>query len=186
MQEVLSLKKGYYNGLDFWQKEPKDKHIEYPLNEDIVKKAEDLLNIKFPHSLIDLMKIQNGGELKQPYFILSGVDTEGFPYEERVKLSYILPIHFENDDMSNVSSEDLLKEVDLPKGFIVLWTDFHFWVVLDYRNTEDNPSVMYIAENFLASTNETTEWEYIKITDSFDEFLKKLFRSSTNWRFSKK
>ena len=184
MQEVLSLKKVYYNGLDFWQERPKYKHIEYPINDEILKKAENLLNIKFPHSFIDLMKIQNGGELKYPYFILSGVDTEGIP--ERVKLSYILPIHFENDDLSILSSKELLKEVDLPKGFIVLWTDFHYWVVLDYRNTKDNPSVMYIAENFLASTNETTEWEYIKITDSFDEFSKKLFRSSTKWCFSKK
>lgn len=183
---MLSLKKVYYNGLDFWQEGPKYKRIEYPINDEIFKKAENLLNIKFPHSFIDLMKIQNGGDLKYPYFNLPAVDTEGIPYEERVKLPSIEPIHFENDDISILSSEELLKEVDLPKGFIVLWTDFHFWVVLDYRKTKDNPSVMYIAENFLASTNETTEWEYIKITDSFDEFLKKLFRSSTNWFFSKK
>ncbi|MGE7602620.1 SMI1/KNR4 family protein [Peribacillus sp. NPDC097675] len=180
------MKKVYYNGPDFWQEGPKYKRIEYPINDELIKKAETLLNIKLPPSFINLMKIQNGGELKYPYFILLVVDTEGIPYENRVKLSYILPIHFENDDISILSSEELLKEVDLPKGFIVLWTDFHYWVVLDYRNTKDNPSVMYIAEDFLASTNETTEWEYIKITDSFDEFPKKLFRSSTNWCFSKK
>lgn len=167
----------YYNGLDFWQEEPKYKRIEYPINDEIIKKAENVLNIKFPHSFIDLMKINNGGELKYPYFILPAGVTKSIPYGERVKLPSIEPIHFENDDISILSSEKLLKEVKLSKGFIVLWTDFHYWVVLDYRNSsKDNPSVMYIAENFSASTFDTTEWEYIKITDTFDEFSKQLFR----------
>ncbi|MEC2055943.1 SMI1/KNR4 family protein [Peribacillus psychrosaccharolyticus] len=174
---MLSLKKDHYYGRDFWQEgRPKEKRIEYPINDRILKKSENLLNIRFPQSFIDLMKIQNGGGLNYPYFILPAEETESIPYEERVKLSYILPLHFENDDLSILSSDELLKEVDLPTGFIVLWTDFHYWVVLDYRKTKDNPSVMFIAEDFSALDSETKEWEYIKIADSFDEFLEKIFR----------
>lgn len=35
---------------------------------------------------------------------------------------------------------------------------------------------MFIAEDFSALDSETKEWEYIKIADSFDEFLEKMFR----------
>jgi hypothetical protein len=35
---------------------------------------------------------------------------------------------------------------------------------------------MYIAENFSTSTYDTTEWECIKIAETFDDFLKQLFR----------
>lgn len=161
------MQRNYYNGHGFWQVEPKYKRVEYLINDKIIKKAENELNIKFPQSFIDLMKINNGGKLKYPYFVL--------PAGERVKLPSIEPIHFENDDISILSSEKLLNEVNLPTGFIVLWTDFHYWVVLDYRGKQVNPSVMYIAENFSASTFDTTEWEYIKITDTFDEFSKQLF-----------
>ncbi|MDP4086471.1 MAG: SMI1/KNR4 family protein [Bacillota bacterium] len=98
-------------------------------------------------------------------------------YGERVDLPSIEPIYFEKDDVSILSSLELLKEVEgLPKEFIVLWTDFNYWIVLDYRDRKNNSSVVYIAENFSASSHEKKEWEFIKIADSFDGFLKKLFR----------
>jgi hypothetical protein len=122
------------------------------------------------------MKIQNGGELYYPYFMLPEGDTESIPYGERVSISGIDPIHFENDDISIVFPNELLKEGNLPGGFIVLWTDFHYWLVLDYRNKTHNPSVIYIAENFSASTFNTPVWEYIKIAETFDDFLLKFFR----------
>ncbi|GGI12899.1 hypothetical protein GCM10007380_15220 [Gottfriedia solisilvae] len=163
------MKRNYYNGQDFWNEKTKYKRIEYPINDEIIKRAEDILSIKFPQSLIDLMKIQNGGEINYRYFILpSGVTGS---------IHSIEPIHFEKDDISILSSLELLKEVDgLSKELIVLWTDFHCWLVLDYRNRKDNPPILYIEEDFSASSNETTDWEYFKIADTFEEFLKKLFR----------
>jgi hypothetical protein len=75
--------------------------------------------------------------------------------------------------LSILSSKELLADTNLPKEFIVLWTDFHFWVVFDYRNRKDNPPVLYIFENY--STEEIT-WGYVRVADSFDGFLKQLFR----------
>ena len=74
--------------------------------------------------------------------------------------------------MSILSSKELLADANLPKEFIVLWTDCHFWLVFDYRNCKNNPPVLYIFENY--STKEIT-WEYIKVSDSFYDFLKQLF-----------
>ena len=175
--EVYSVKRVYYKGLDFWRVEPKYKDREYPINDEVFKRTEKILNIKFPDSFIGLMKKQNGGELNYPHFILPAGDTDSIPYGELVTLPSIEPIHFENDDISILSSKELLREVDIPdERLIVLWTDFHYWVVLDYRQTKDNPSVMLIAENFADSSNGTTVWEYIKLAETFGEFLKKLFR----------
>lgn len=176
IKEMDTIKEEFYKGENFWSKDSKYKGIEYPLNDEIIKKAEDILRCKLPHSFLTLMKIQNGGALNYPYFMLPEGDTESIPYGERVSLPFIDPIHFENNDISILSSLELLKEFNFPKEFVVLWTDFHYWFVLDYRDRKYNPPVTYIAENFSASTYNTTEWEYIKIADSFDDFLKQLFR----------
>jgi hypothetical protein len=74
-------------------------------------------------------------EINFPYFLLSDDDTE------KQELPSIEPIHFEVDDLSILSSKELLADTHLPKEFIVLWTDCHFWVVFDYRNRKDNPPV---------------------------------------------
>ncbi|MFD6441859.1 SMI1/KNR4 family protein [Peribacillus sp. NPDC060186] len=167
------MKKDYYKGEGFWNADSKYKRIEYRINDEIIKKAEGILDVILPQSFIDLMKIQNGGELNFPYFMLPEGDTESIPYGERQRLPSIEPIHFEDDDVSILSSIELLKEVNLLQEFIVLWNDFHYWLVLDYRNGSHHPSVLYIAENFSTSD---TQWEYIKLADNFDEFLKQLFR----------
>ncbi|WP_226701691.1 SMI1/KNR4 family protein [Priestia aryabhattai] len=170
------MKKEFYLGDSFWSDDSKYKRIDYPINDEIIKQAEVILGVKLPSSLLDLLKIRNGGGLNYPYFMLPDGDTESIPYGGRANIDSIDPIHFENDDISILSSKELLKEVKLTGEFVVLWTDFHYWVLLDYRNRSQDPTVIYIAENFSASTNDTTEWEYIKIADTFDDFLKQLFR----------
>jgi cell wall assembly regulator SMI1 len=101
------VQREFYKGADFWNKDSKYKRIEYPISDEIIKKAEECLGIKFPQSFIDLMKIQNGGELNFPYFMLSDASTEKqvFPSIE--------PIHFEKDDISILSSKELLADTTL-------------------------------------------------------------------------
>ncbi|MED4797775.1 SMI1/KNR4 family protein [Priestia megaterium] len=147
------MKIEFYRGDRFWSDDSEYKRIDYPINDEIIKQAEAILGVKLPDG-----------------------DTESIPYGGRARISDIDPIHFEKEDISILSSKELLKEVSLTGEFVVLWTDFHYWVVLDYRNRSQNPAVMYIAENFSTSTYDTTEWEYIKIADTFDDFLKQLFR----------
>ncbi|MEM1503751.1 SMI1/KNR4 family protein [Domibacillus sp. 8LH] len=156
--------KEYYNGKNFWDKENTWRD-QYPINDDIIQKAESKLNIKFPETFKQLMKEQNGGQLTYPYFMLPS-------RYGKCKVD-IDPIHFEEDDTSIVSSEDLLEEANLPKDLIVLWWDFHNWLVMDYRFTKENPSIQFICEDY--STEEMT-WYYIKMANTFDDFLKQLFR----------
>ncbi len=157
--------KEYYNSKNFWDKE-KTWRIQYPINDEIIQKAEAMLNIVFPETFKKLMKEQNGGELTYPFFAL--------PDDSNVKYHIdIDPIHFEDDDVSILSSGELLQEAKLPKSMLVLWTDFHYWIVVDYRPTKENPPIQFIYEDY---TTEKTTWAYIKIANTFDDFLKQLFR----------
>lgn len=156
--------KVYYTGKNFWDKE-RNWRIQHPISDEIIQKAEAKLNIKFPETFKQLMKEQNGGELTYPYFM--------FPNgQEKWRLD-IDPIHFEEDDVSIISSEDLLEEANLPKDLIILWSDFHNWLVMDYRFTKENPSIQFVCEDY--STGEMT-WSYTKMAETFDDFLKQLFR----------
>ncbi|WP_328157565.1 SMI1/KNR4 family protein [Priestia aryabhattai] len=145
----------------------------YPINTEIIEKAEANLGVKLPQSFIDLMKQKNGGELNYPYFMVPTSKVEHHPYGDRQNIPCIEPIHFETDDISLLSSKEHLKDANLSKELVVLWNDYHHWLVLDYRHSKVNPSVLYIIESYL--TDEIA-WDFIEIASSFDDFLKKLFR----------
>lgn len=119
-----------------------------------------MLNIVFPETFKKLMKEQNGGELTYPFFVLS--DDSNVKYHIDID-----PIHFEDDDVSILSSGELLQEAELPKSMLILWNDFHNWIVMDYRHTKENPPIQFIYEDY--STEKRT-WGYIKIADTFDDF----------------
>ncbi|USK32563.1 SMI1/KNR4 family protein [Bacillus sp. F19] len=171
------MSKDFYNGRDFWIVDD-EVNLSYPINEEIIKKAEERLHVKLPKAFIELMKIQNGGDLTYPQIMLPACDEESFFYDEDVSIPYIYPIHFKNDDISIVFSLNLLEDMNLPDKLVVLWTDFHYWLVLDYRDKDADPPVLYIAENFMPSASNTTTWEFIKVADTFDEFLGRLYRSA--------
>lgn len=173
--------KDYYKGTNFWKEsKPEDKRNEYPMNEEVVKKAENVLGVRLPKSYIELLHQQNGGELTYPYFELEFKDEEEL-FTRREEIRYIEGICLENDDISIMSSKELLEEElferdgipVLSNEFVVVWTDYHHWLVLDYRTTKDNPPVLYIFEDY---SGDGITWDSRKIGNSFDEFSAKLFR----------
>lgn len=107
------LNKDFYRGENFWSEEPKNNRIEYPINDEIIRRAENILDVRFPSSFIRLMKEQNGGELNFPYYT-----------EFKDALPSIEPIHFEKDDISILTSQEFLEEADLPPGLIVFGQTF--------------------------------------------------------------
>ncbi|MFS0907588.1 hypothetical protein AB3N02_31995 [Priestia aryabhattai] len=56
------MKKEFYQSENFWSDDSKYKRIDYPINDEIIKKTEIILDVKLPSSLVDLMKIKNGGD----------------------------------------------------------------------------------------------------------------------------
>jgi hypothetical protein len=175
----MITKREYYSGQNFWQHNRKGQRPMYPISNDIIREAEALLRVRFPASFKDLMKEQNGGELNFPCFNLPPTNIE-YLADKAQLLPSIEPIHFEKDDISILSSKELInasqemiEDEHLPDGLVVLWTDFHHWIVFDYRIRKENPSILYIVEDYIS---ERITWKYIKVADSFDNFLRKLHR----------
>jgi len=175
--------KTYYKGIDFWKEsKPEDKRIEYPMNESVVKEAEEILGVQLPKSYLQLLHQQNGGELTYPYFELEFKDVEEEElFTRREEIRYIEGICLEKDDISIMSSKEMLEEEFLERNgisvlsneFVVLWSDYHHWLVLDYRTTKENPPVLFIFEDY--SGKEIT-WNSRKVGDTFEDFSAKLFR----------
>lgn len=100
------------------------------------------------------MKEQNGGELTYPSFFLPPQDID-YLDEKAQQLPSIEPIHFVKDDISILSSNELLETFKetrygdiLLDNLVVLWTDFHHWLVLDYCNRKEDPEILYIVANY--------------------------------------
>jgi len=175
------MKKHYYTGKNFWQYDATDSRPLYPCNDEVIEKAELVLGIRFPNSFNDLMKKRNGGELYYPYFTVqaSRVNSRS---GEVFHLPSIEPIHFEVEDTGILSSKELITSTNDERGgtalsdkLIVLWTDFHHWLVFDYKNQKENPSVLLIVENY---DSPKAAWEIIELAESFDQLLEQLFRET--------
>ncbi|WP_027408487.1 SMI1/KNR4 family protein [Anoxybacteroides tepidamans] len=158
------MKQEFYRGKNFWK--DNSEQTMSPISEELIKNAEDILGIKLPLSYIELIKQKNGGELNYPYFILPDGQRESIPNMEGICLA-------PDEGTSILSLKEMLQEVQLPQEFFVLWSDFHHWVVLDYRHTKSEPPVLYIRENYSC---EDVTWEFIEIAHSFADFLHQLFR----------
>lgn len=129
------------------------------LSSEIVEAAEKKLKVKLPTAYVDLMKIQNGGELKLKKFAHDQL-TDGY-----VVIDYL-------NGIGSRSGEGILldsytkKEWGLSSKLVYLHGDSHTWVALDYRRyTGDNPSVVYID----IDTN-----EIITLAKDFTGFINRL------------
>ncbi|MGG3890702.1 SMI1/KNR4 family protein [Metabacillus fastidiosus] len=154
----------FYNGKNFWHLG--DEEFGPPLTDLTIQEAEKELGVKLPHSYIELLRVKNGGMLNYPYFFIG---------QDKARTSM--------DNMNGIEREvGILKSAkwtnthELPQNLIVLWTDVHSWIVLDYRDTVQEPPVVYFYEDYLT---EHMEWKSVQIASNFDEFLSKLFQGST-------
>lgn len=160
----------YYKGRGFWKPIEEYPKVVYPINDKIIAEAEEILQVKLPDAYKDLIKERNGGEVNYPYIAIKSGE---YDYEQR--FPSLEGICLEDDDISIITSERELTdpEVNIHDKFIVLWSDCHNWIVLDYRNTKENPPVLYITEDY---SQEEISWTYIPIAASFEDFLSLLYQ----------
>lgn len=114
-----------------------------PLTDYMVSAAETMLGAKLPPLLIDLLKIQNGGY------------TQGFVYpvnlkttwaDDHVPLAELFGIVTDktiNTGQNILDSQYMIDEWGLPEKQVLLTGDGHWWITLDYRES-DVPSVRWI------------------------------------------
>ena len=132
-----------------------------PLTDEMVKSAEIELGVKLPTTLIELLRIQNGGYTKRFAFPMTKKTTWA---DNHVPLSDLFGIVLDKNirTAQNIMTTDYMtKEWGLPEKQVLLTGDGHWWITLDYRDNEI-PSVKWID----VECNEE-----ITIADNFDQFI---------------
>ncbi|WP_121663753.1 SMI1/KNR4 family protein [Metabacillus litoralis] len=138
-----------------WQEDDEYYRLE-PLTDAMVKEAEDKLNVKLPDSYINILKEQNGGYIKFDSFPCS---TPTSWADDHVNVDHIFGIGKEN---SILDSEYLINEWDLPTNIVLISGSGHSWIALDYRETRENPPVIFI---------DVDDEKIVELAANFDLFL---------------
>lgn len=133
-----------------------------PINDELIKKAEEVLNVKLPESYINLLKEQNGGTLRLDAYPTSEPNSWA---DDHVNVSGLYGISFDENESSILESHYLIQEWDMPENIVLLSGDGHTWIALDYRNVAENPPVIFI-DNELE--------EIIELAPNFESFLQNL------------
>lgn len=135
-----------------------------PLTDKVVKKAEEILKVKLPTSYINLLKQQNGGYINYDSYP-SDVPTSWA--DDHINVDHILGIAEEN---SILESEYLIQEWGLPKNIVLVSGSGHSWIAFDYRNTKEEPPVIYI---------DVESEQIIELARNFETFLNRLYLEET-------
>ncbi|HDR3895236.1 SMI1/KNR4 family protein [Bacillus thuringiensis] len=133
-----------------------------PINDELIKKAEEVLNVKLPESYINLLKEQNGGTLRLDTHPTSKPNSWA---DDHVNVSGLYGISFDENESSILESRYLIREWDMPDNIVLLSGDGHTWIALDYRNVAENPPVIFIDNEFE---------EIIELAPNFESFLQNL------------
>ncbi|ACK95608.1 SMI1/KNR4 family protein [Bacillus thuringiensis] len=133
-----------------------------PINDELIKKAEEVLNVKLPESYINLLKEQNGGTLRLDTHPTSKPNSWA---DDHVNVSGLYGISFDENESSILESRYLIREWEMPDNIVLLSGDGHTWIALDYRNVAENPPVIFIDNEFE---------EIIELAPNFESFLQNL------------
>jgi len=146
--------------LKIWANLENDIYKLPPLKESDIKKAKNLFSVKLPKSYLDILRIQNGGSI---VFNAHPSPKPTSWSDHSVNVDFIMGIG-ENNGI--LETPYYIEEWNMPEGLILFSGQGHSWIAFDYRNTVENPPIVYI-------DNETEE--IFKIADSFESFLKNLY-----------
>ncbi|MBS9803003.1 SMI1/KNR4 family protein [Bacillus toyonensis] len=133
-----------------------------PINDELIKKAEEVLNVKLPESYINLLKEQNGGTLRLDVHPTSKPNSWA---DDHVNISGLYGISFDENESSILESHYLIREWEMPENIVLLSGDGHTSIALDYRNVAENPPVIFIDNEFE---------EFIELAPNFESFLQNL------------
>ncbi|MFF4330701.1 SMI1/KNR4 family protein [Streptomyces sp. NPDC048387] len=118
--------------------------VQPPLTDEMVREAERLLGVTLPSALLDLLRVQNGGDV--------AADHDAFPTsrptswsEDHVPFDGLMGIGRCDGTTSLLDTPYLVEEWGLPAPLVLLAGDGHCWIALDYRTCgrDGEPSVTW-------------------------------------------
>jgi hypothetical protein len=137
---------------DFWI--PNSPGIQPPLTDAMVAEAERVLGVTLPGTLIELLKIQNGGVVHDNHDAYptppNHYSTDHIPFTHVMGIPALGPRPPITQAITLLDTPYLIGEWDLPEPIVLLYGEGHFWVALDYRNRhpQSEPSVVWIDNEF--------------------------------------
>lgn len=142
-----------------WQKDD-DCYTLAPFTDALRKQAEEKLNVTLPQSYINILKEKNGGSIIYDAYP-TAIPTVWA--DDHIHIDHILGI---GEQEGILESEYLIQEWGLPKHIVVISGSGHSWVAFDYRNTREDPPVIFI---------DADQKQIIEMAPNFDAFLQGLY-----------
>lgn len=118
--------------------------VQPALTQATVAEAERALGLRLPESLLDLLRVQNGGGVT--------ADRDAFPTiqptswsEDHIPFTELMGIGTDGHGLSLLDTPYLVEEWGLPSPVVLLSGDGHYWIGLDYRACDESaePSVTW-------------------------------------------
>lgn len=107
--------------------------VQPPLNDAVVQDAERQLGVRLPASLLEILRVQNGGLVAESW---NAFPTDGPTSwsENHVPLDDMMGIGRHDGRLSLLDTAYLVEEWGLPSPLVLLSGDGHCWIALDYRS----------------------------------------------------
>ncbi|WP_434450841.1 SMI1/KNR4 family protein [Lentzea sp. E54] len=119
--------------------------VQPPLSDEAVRSAEEILGVRLPEALLELLRAQNGGT--------AVAERSAFPTSratswapDHVPFDGVMGIGSAEGTLSLLDTPYLVEEWRLPSPVVLLTGDGHTWVALDYRECgpDGEPSVVWL------------------------------------------
>lgn len=142
-----------------WDKRKSNETLQ-PLTNEMIEMAEQQLQVKLPSAYLELLSEQNGGTLLHKAFPTMEPNSWA---EDHVHLDTIYGIA---KDEGILQSTYLIREWGLPERLVLFGGDGHSWFAFDYRETDENPPIIYL---------EADEEIVFELASNFEAFIAGLY-----------
>ncbi|MFE1291521.1 SMI1/KNR4 family protein [Streptomyces sp. NPDC058751] len=121
-----------------------DHGVQPPLTDLASSEAEQLLDVTLPGALLDLLRIQNGGQVSDSWNAFPTTRPTSWS-ADHVPFDSVMGVGHRERTLSLLDSPYLVGEWGLPSGVVVVSGDGHYWIGLDYRTCgpHGEPSVAW-------------------------------------------
>ncbi|MGE7386523.1 SMI1/KNR4 family protein [Streptomyces sp. NPDC004126] len=119
--------------------------VQPPLTDAAVQDAERQLGVRLPASLLEILRVQNGGVVSQRWNAFP-TDVPTSWSEDHVPLDEMMGIGRAEGRLSLLDTTYLVEEWGLPSPLVLLSGDGHCWIALDYRACGEHgePSLIWL------------------------------------------
>ncbi len=118
--------------------------VRLPVTDEMIKDAECVLDVTLPSSMLELLRVQNGGPVAPEWNAFPTSQPTSWS-ADHVPFDELLGIGRRERTLSLLDTPYLIEEWDLPSPVVLISGDGHWWIGLDYRicSRQAEPSVTW-------------------------------------------